>query len=201
MQNKERQEYMKIIELRKVITFVAIFVSLSLTARAESLYDLKTNWRDTANSKTGISVNAGSYTLVTMIYTKCAHACPMTISKLQSIEKDFSKINFNSLKFTLASFDVANDRPESLRKYQALRKLDSSKWKMLAAESEEDARQLAVVLGISYKNIGEGDFSHSNVITLVDPKGEILASISSLNSSSEPLTKALEAALSRDKGK
>lgn len=72
---------------------------------------------------------------------------------------------------------------------------------MLAAESEEDARQLAVVLGISYKNIGEGDFSHSNVITLVDPKGEILASISSLNSSSEPLTKALEAALSRDKGK
>lgn len=201
MQNKERQEYMKIIELKKVITLVAIFVSLSLTARAESLYDLKTNWRDTANSKTGISVNAGSYTLVTMIYTKCAHACPMTISKLQSIEKDFSKINFNSLKFTLASFDVANDRPESLRKYQALRKLDSSKWKMLAAESEEDARQLAVVLGISYKNIGEGDFSHSNVITLVDPKGEILASISSLNSSSEPLTKALEAALSRDKGK
>ena len=62
-------------------------------------------------------------------------------------------------------------------------------------------RQLAVALGISYKSIGEGDFSHSNVITLVDPKGEILASINSLNSSSEPLVRALEAALSRDKGK
>ncbi len=192
---------MKIIELKKIVMLTAIFVSVSLAAMAESLYDLKANWRDTANSKTGISINSGSYTLVTMVYTKCAYACPMTISKLKDIEKDFSKINFKGLKFTLASFDVANDRPENLRKYQELRKLDTSQWKMLAAETEDDARQLAVVLGISYKNIGEGEFSHSNVITLVDPKGEVLASINSLNSSSEPLIKALETALARDKKK
>jgi protein SCO1/2 len=35
-------------------------------------------------------------------------------------------------------------------------------------------RQLAAALGIRYKQDSNGDFSHSNVVTVLNPTGEIL---------------------------
>jgi protein SCO1/2 len=88
---------------------------------------------------------------------------------------------------------VKGDRPDKLKKYQTDKKLDVKKWHFLAAESEEDARELAVTLGISYKDLGDGDFSHSNVITLLGPGGEVLSSIDNLNADSDKLVEALQA--------
>ena len=85
-----------------------------------------------------------------------------------------------------------------MKKYQTERKLNPDQWKFLAAETDDDARKLAVTLGISYKDIGDGDFSHSNMITLLDPKGNVLASINSLNASTEPLVKGLQDSLKKD---
>lgn len=185
-------------QLLKKLSIFIVLVFLAQNILAESLYDLKTNWRDTDNNKTDISIAKGSYTIIAMIYTGCAHACPMTISKILEIEKDFSKINFKDLKIVLASFDVKNDRPQKLKKYQIDRKLNFNQWKFLSAESEDDARRLAVTLGISYKDIGGGDFSHSNLITLLDPTGQILASINSLNAENEPLIQGLRKSLAKN---
>lgn len=187
--------------LSKKLTILFIFFFFTQAVAAESLYELKTNWRDTENNKVDISVAKGSYTIITMIYTGCAHACPMTISKILEIENDFSKVNFKDLKFVLASFDVKNDRPQKLKKYQIDRKLNPNQWKFLSAENEDDARKLAVTLGISYKDIGDGDFSHSNLITLLDPTGKVLASINSLNADTEPLIKGLKESLKKDSKK
>jgi protein SCO1/2 len=185
--------------LKKCILAIALYCSYSQFAIADSVYDLKTKWRDIENSTTDMAINKGFYTLITMVYTKCAHACPMTISKLKEIENDFSKIPFKNVKFTLASFDVKHDRPDQLKKYLTQRRLDPSQWKLLAAETEDDARKVAVALGISYKDIGDGDFSHSNLIALVDQKGNVLASINSLNASTEPLLNALKESLIKNK--
>lgn len=165
---------------------------------AQSLYDLKTSWRDIENKKTDVSVAAGSYALIAMVYTGCAHACPMTISKIKKIEEEFSKAKFTELKIVLASFDVKNDRPEKLKKYQAERNLNPEQWKFLAAETDDDARKLAVTLGISYKDIGDGDFSHSNAITLLDRSGKVIASINSLNAETAPLLAALQESLKKE---
>jgi len=177
-----------------------ILMTILLAAQnvfAQSLYDLKTNWRDIENKKTDVSVATGSYVLIAMVYTGCAHACPMTISKIKKIEEEFSKAKFTELKIVLASFDVKNDRPEKLKKYQTERKLNPDQWKFLAAETDDDARKLAVTLGISYKDIGDGDFSHSNAITLLDPSGNVLASINSLNADTAPLLTALQESLKK----
>lgn len=188
---------MYLFNLVKKSSIVLMFLLVSQNAVAESLYDLKTNWRDTENNKTDVSIAKGFYTIIAMVYTGCAHACPLTISKIMEIEKDFSKAKFTELKFVLASFDVKNDRPQKLKKYQTDRKLNPDKWKFLSAETEEDARKLSVTLGISYKDIGDGDFSHSNLITLLDPNGKILASINSLNANTEPLIKGLQDSLNK----
>ncbi len=177
---------------------LSVFIFLLLVGQnviADSLYDLKTNWRDSDNRKTDVSIAKGSYAIIAMVYTGCAHACPMTISKIGEIENEFLKAKFKGLKVVLASFDVKNDRPERLKKFETERKLKSDQWKLLSAETDDDARKLAVTLGVSYKDIGNGDFSHSNIITLLDPNGKILASIGSLSADSEPLVKALQASL------
>lgn len=192
---------MKTLKISKKTFLVSIFMCLSSFAFADSLYDLKSKWIDTDNKEVTVGVQSGSYTVIGMVYTGCAHACPMTISKIQKIEKDFSSVGFKKLKVVLASFDVKNDRPEKLKKYQEERKLDFSSWKFLSAKSESDARELAVALGISYKDIGDGDFSHSNVITLLDPTGQVLGSIDSLNASSDRLISALQESIKNNKKK
>lgn len=186
------------INLIKNLSIILIFLVTMQNAFADSLYDLKTNWRDTENNKTDVSITKGSYTIIAMVYTGCAHACPMTISKIKEIEKDFSKAKFTDLKIVLASFDVKNDRPAKLKKYQTERKLNPEQWNFLSAETEDDARKLAVTLGISYKDIGDGDFSHSNLITLLDPNGKILASINSLNADTQPLIDGLQESLKKE---
>lgn len=170
-----------------------VVMSFSFTLNAASLYEaVKSPWLDVNGKAVQIDLNRGHYTLIAMVYTGCAHACPMTISKIQSLEKDLEKKGLKDFKIVLASFDVKGDRPTKLKKYQAQRKLDPAKWKLLAPQDEASVRELAVVLGISYKAIGNGEFSHSNIITLLNPEGKIVGSIDNLNADSEELTKKLE---------
>lgn len=188
--------------MKKIILCFLLFSALLGASEPKaSLYDLNSSWLDVEGKDTKVSIAKGSYTLIAMIYTGCAHACPMIISKIQKIEKTFLDQGIKDLKIVLASFDVQNDRPEKLKKYQQSRKLDFSKWKFLAAKSEADARELAVTLGISYKDLGDGDFSHSNVISLLDPSGAVISSIDNLNASADGMLASLKESLKKSGGK
>jgi len=179
-------------KIKKIILSCVFMVSFQ-NAYAESLKDLHTVWLTTESKETtAVSAAADSYALVAMVYTGCAHACPLTIAKIQSILKDFEKNKMTNMKVVLASFDVKNDRPDKLKSYQLDKKLSFEQWKFLSAVNDDSARELSVVLGISYKDLGDGDFSHSNVITLISPQGEILSSINNLNSGSEALISAYQ---------
>lgn len=180
--------------MKKNIYLALLIIILTQISQAATLTDIKSKWLTVDNKEQSVSSTAGqSYTLIAMVYTGCAHACPMTISKIQRILKDFEGQGFKNVNVILASFDVKNDRPAKLKKYQLERKLDVKKWSFLSAASDDDARELSVALGISYKDLGDGDFSHSNAITLLGPGAEILASIDNLNASSDKLIEALKA--------
>lgn len=179
-------------KIKKLILSGILMLTFQIV-HAESLKDLQSLWLSTENKETSVvSATANSYSLVAMVYTGCAHACPLTIAKMQSILKDFEKNKITNMKVVLASFDVKNDRPEKLKLYQIDKKLSFDQWKFLSAVSDDSARELSVVLGISYKDLGDGDFSHSNVITLISPQGEILSSINNLNANSESLISAYQ---------
>lgn len=163
----------------------------SVGVGATNLNDVRGKWLNTNGETVSLEKAAEqSHYIITMVYTGCAHACPMTISKMQSILKEFEKNKIKNIKAVLVSFDFKNDRPEVLKKYQEGRKLDFSTWKFLAGESEKNLRELAVVLGISYKPIANGDFSHSNIISLVNSSGQVVASINSLNADINDMVKA-----------
>lgn len=183
-----------------LLSFIAFFTAAPLysahkvvakkTPPKVSLYDLKSKWLDTSGNSVQIDIEKGHLTLISMIYTSCAHVCPMTISKMQSISQKLSKEGVKDLKVVLASFDPKRDIPKKLKEYQISRKLNPKQYVFLSPPSDAVARELAVVLGISYKDLGDGDFSHSNIITLLDRDGSILASIDNLNADPAPILKA-----------
>ena len=188
--------------------FFLIFVLLCMQSMASeqnakpaaaTIYDLRAKFHNTNNKPSSIAVAKGSYTLMAMVYTSCPHACPMTIHKIKSIDSEFQKAGVQDLKIVLVSFDVKKDTPKNLKKYQAASKLEPEKWILLSSDSEADARELAVTLGISFKDLGDGDFSHSNVITLLDSEGVVLESINNLNAPVDKLVAALK--LDKEKAK
>ena len=63
---------------------------------------------------------------------------------------------------------------------------------MLSSSKDADVRELANVLGINYKDVGDGDFVHSNVITALDAKGNIIEKLETLNDEINKLTKKIE---------
>lgn len=163
-----------------ILAAIMSVVTMAWAADSASLFEIETKWKDQTNQDFQLKNNQGYKTIIGMIYTSCPHACPMTISKIKSIEKEINKgIKY---KIVLASFDVKKDTPQNLLKQMKLRKLDQTVWKLLSPDTDEKVRELSLVLGISYKDLGNGDFSHSNVLTLLDEQGNKISSLEGLNS-------------------
>lgn len=169
--------------MRKIFSVLIsiIFTQVIFAKNDTSLYEYKTPWANQNGDKITLDSFKGEFVVLGMAYTGCAHTCPLTITKLQEIEKYFVESKIKNYKMVLASFDVKKDTPKQLKKYMEKRKLDSKYWVFLSPDKDSQVRELSVVLGISYKDLGDGDFSHSNVLTLLDQDGKVIHRTDSLN--------------------
>lgn len=158
-----------------------------------SLFQISTIWKDQNNKDFKIENVRGTKTIIGMIYTGCAHACPMTISKIQDILKNLSKKE--KYRVLLVSFDHKKDKPEVLLKLMTSRKLDQEKWTFLTHSEDPPIRELSLVLGLSYKELEDGNFSHSNALNLLDENGNIISRMEGLNSPIEPFVEKLKGEL------
>lgn len=158
---------------------------------SESLYQLTSVWTDHNGEQKSLKAFSGQPVIITMGYTGCAHACPLIISKIKSIEKE---LKIKSYKVVFLSFDTIKDRPADLKKYLQKKELDSKVWNLMSATKEDTVREMANVLGINYKDVGDGDFVHSNVITALDKNGNVLSKVDNLNADISELVKKLNEA-------
>ncbi len=155
-----------------------------------SLFHLDEAWKNEESVEFRFDQLAGKPALLIMAYTSCQHTCPIIISKVLKIWDDISENQKNQIHLVLVSFDSERDTPENLKKYKKKRGL-SDQWILLNGDAKK-VRKLAVTLGVSYKPDGQGDFSHSNVISLIDKKGIVVNQIMDLGKPTEPLTKKLK---------
>lgn len=158
---------------------------------SESLYQLTSVWTDHNGEQKSLKAFSGQPVIITMGYTGCAHACPLIISKIKAIEKE---LKIKSYKVVFLSFDTIKDRPADLKKYLQKKELDSKVWNLMSATKEDTVREMANVLGINYKDVGDGDFVHSNVITALDKNGNVLSKVDNLNADISELVKKLNEA-------
>ena len=134
----------------------------------ESIYQLTDSFQTQNNKSVTLSFLKGKPTVLGMIFTHCDYACPRLTADIKNIEEKL-KPGDDKINFVLVSFDTKRDTPTQLKKYASELNLDKN-WTLLHG-SEEAVRTLSVLLNVQFVKDAAGNFSHSNIISVLDPSG------------------------------
>lgn len=165
--------------LSGALFWVAAAVCVPAPLPADSIYQLQVPLTTQRAARSGLDLDRGHPTLISMFYGSCPAACPMLITAIQVYESQLDEPSRARLRVLMVSFDAAHDTPAHLDQVARLHRVDPGRWTFTNA-SETDARKIAALLGISYRRLPDGDYDHSLIITLLDPDGRILASTTTL---------------------
>lgn len=138
-----------------------------------SIFHLPSKWTNQDGEDIELIDLQGKTLVITMIYTSCQASCPRLIADMRHIEKEIPKELEDKIQFVFVSIDPEIDTPERMRLFAKENKMEEDKWIFLRG-SEENTREFAAVLAVSYKAISPVDFSHSNIISVFDKKGELV---------------------------
>jgi protein SCO1/2 len=135
-----------------------------------SIYWLEGEWTSDANRKVALKSFEGKPVLLTLLFTSCKQACPILVEDLKRTQAGLTEKERKEIQFVIVSIDPERDTPEVLAEFK--KKIPAAKeWVFLQGDADQ-VLELAGVLGVRYKKIGD-DFIHSNKITVLDRKGEV----------------------------
>jgi len=157
----------------------------------QSLYQLESQWTSDVGREVKLGVLRGRPQIVAMFFTSCEYACPIIVENMKAIEQALPEALRGKVDFLLVSFDVARDTPAALKTYRAKEQLALARWTLLRGK-EDDVRELAALLGINYQRDAKGQFSHSNIITVLNAEGEVAFQQVGLNKDAKETVAAIE---------
>lgn len=146
----------------------------------ESIYLHDARWTDQEGNPIQLASFSGKPVLISMIFTRCGYACPRIVHDMKRIGEELDEEIGKEVQYVLVSIDPDHDTPAMLRLFAGAHGLDSGRWTLLRGE-ESDIRVLAALLGVRYKKDPNELYSHTNLITLLDEKGEIVHRQKGLN--------------------
>jgi protein SCO1/2 len=140
----------------------------------DSLYHLDAPLVDQDGAAFDFADGIGRPRVVTMFYSSCKFVCPLIIDTLLKVEHALPEAQRGDLDVLMISLDPEKDTPEALKRVADKRKLATPRWR-LARTDKTHVRRVAALLGIQYKQLEDGEFSHASVLVLLDPQGRIVA--------------------------
>lgn len=145
----------------------------------DSLYQFAAKLTDQSGRAISFDVHRGHPVIVTMFYASCPAACPLLIDTMRAIERALDAESRAELRVLMITVDPEHDTPEALAQLAKSRRLDLARW-TLATSDEATIRRIAALLSIQYRELPDGNFNHSSVITVLSPEGRILRQSSML---------------------
>lgn len=139
----------------------------------ESIFNLTSKWTTEEGNTIVLKELKGKTLVVVMIYTTCKAACPRLTADMRGIEAKIPSEFKNDINYVLVSIDPKNDTKKKLKKFAIENYIDGNEWTFLQG-SESGVREFANVLAVKYKQISPLDFSHSNIISVFNPQGELV---------------------------
>ncbi|MDZ7716822.1 MAG: SCO family protein [Balneolaceae bacterium] len=139
----------------------------------ESIYNVSSSWKNRYANRIQLDSLRGKIQVVAMVYTHCEYACPRILADMKRIRDALSEEALKSVNFVIVSIDPKRDTPERLLKFAEENELNDEQWTLLNGETG-DILELSALLGVKYKKISETDFTHSNMITVLNREGEIV---------------------------
>lgn len=146
------------------------FAKNNIASSSESIF-MVTDTFETQNKKDFLlSSLTGKPTVIGMIFTSCGYACPKLTADMKNIAGELGNDN-QKVNFVLVSFDTERDNPDQLQMFAKKMGLDAN-WILLHG-SEQAVRTLSVLLNVQFEKDAEGNFSHSNLISVLAKNGTI----------------------------
>lgn len=142
-------------------------------ASDESIYNVNSSWQDQNGKTVRLRSLRGKVQVVAMVYTHCDYACPRILADLKRIRDGLSGDALKSTNFTIVSIDPERDTPGRLKEFANENDLNDQQWTLLHGNGG-DILELAALFGFKYKRISDTDFTHSNLITVLNKEGEIV---------------------------
>ena len=146
----------------------------------KSLYQTESRWTTDQGTPVKLGQLAGRPQIVAMFFANCQFACPIIVNDMKRIEAALTPDLRARVGFTLVSFDTKRDTPAALAAYRLAHALPGESWTLLRGEPD-DVLELAALLGLKFKADANGQFAHSNMITILNGQGEIVHQLIGLN--------------------
>jgi protein SCO1/2 len=144
-----------------------------------SLYHLDDEWTTHRDETLTLADFSGEPLIVVMFYGNCTDVCPILIEDVWRLYQSLNPEVREQVQIAAVTFDYKNDTPDVLRDYALKENLDLPNWHFMTGE-RSSIRHLAMMLGVQYRERSDGMFEHSNLITVLDRKGQIGARIEGL---------------------
>jgi protein SCO1/2 len=114
----------------------------------------------------------GKPLVVSLIYTSCAHICPMTTQRLRQAVEDAQRVmGADRFGVITVGFDSRNDTPMRMAAFARAQGVDLPNWRFLSA-NDATVSALARELGFSYAAYS-GGFRHTTQTTILDRDGRV----------------------------
>ena len=157
----------------------------------KSLYQLETTWTNDEGNSVKLDSLRGRPQVIVMFFTTCQYTCPLLGFQLKQLEAGLPAAVRGKVGFTLVSFDPDRDTPAALKTYRTQHGLSRDNWTLLRGDSN-GVLDLAALLNVKFKKDAQGNFSHSNLITLLNAEGEIVYQQTGLNPDDPNLIRRIE---------
>ncbi len=142
------------------------------TISETSIFNLTSSWNTEEGKTIYLKELKGKTLVMVMIYTSCKAACPRLVADMRNIEKQLPKKALKNVQFVLVSIDPETDTAARLKAFAIENLMDGEQWTFLQG-TPDNVREFANVLAVKYKEISPIDFSHSNIISVFNTKGEL----------------------------
>lgn len=138
-----------------------------------SIYQVGGDWTDHKGNKFQLDDLTGKNQVVIMAYTSCQHTCPILVRSMKRIENEMTDAAKANTEFVLATLDTERDTVSVMNNYAEHNDLGDN-WRLIRSDAAT-TRMLANTLNIKYQFADNGDINHSNLISVLDTEGRLVA--------------------------
>jgi len=160
-------------------------------AAGASVFQLDATWQDQTGANRSLRDFAGKPVVMAMVFTHCRYACPAIVADIRRIGAALPP-QAGDTQFVLASMDDERDSPQELARFARDRGLDPARFTLLHGDAGA-VRELAAAIAMRYVKTANGEFAHSNLITLLDRSGRVACRLEGIDQDPAPLLQAAAA--------
>jgi protein SCO1/2 len=112
----------------------------------------------------------GKAVALAFIFASCSSTCPILTAKMATIQDRLGSDFGSRIVFLSITIDPEHDSPDVLRRYAETFSANMSGWKFLTG-SPQAIHAIEHQYGIFAARAPSGDVDHTNLISLIDPRG------------------------------